>query len=540
MESPRVDRRTLLLGSAVAAGSAVALGACGSDKSHNTAQTNEKVKLPTYLPYRGVRPDLPGNAKGLQNGFLRYPANPVKATDRKPGKGGDVSAFTILYQKLPTALGRNAFWQELNKRLGVNLKIQTVISTNYPDKLATMIAGGDLPEFFQIKGSVPQLPALLQKEFTDLSEFLSGDAVKDYPFLGNIHSESWKSVVYNGGIYGIPIPREATGLMMYYRADIFKKKGLDPKPASFAEFKQLAADLTDEKHNTWALLSPGGVVDFIREMMGMPNGWQVENGKFTNVNEMEEYKKALSDGAALVKAGYFHPDAFSDTINPKDLFGGGKCAMNWDNYSAWQNYLQVYRTGASTFDIDGIVPPNYDSGSKAVVFRGSPLFSMTAIRKSDKARVKELLGIADWLSAPFGTEEYLFRKYGVSGVDYTRKGPDPILTDRGLAETTLTLLYIADAPWPIYLPGYAESAKTYYEYSKAAIAMGVADPTLGLFSDTQARKSSELDSALGDVRNQILRGQKPVSAWDDAMQTWRSGGGDQIRKEYEQGYAHAH
>ena len=194
----------------------------------------------------------------------------------------------------------------------------------------------------------------------------------------------------------------------------------------------------------------------------------------------------------------------------------------------------------STFDIDGIIPPNYDSGSKAVVFRGSPLFSMTAIRKSDKARVKELLSIANWLSAPFGTEEYLFRKYGVSGVDYTRKGTDPILTDKGLSETTLTLLYIADAPWPIYLPGYSASAKTYYEYSKAAVAMGVADPTVGLFSDTQARKSAQLDAALTDTREQILRGQKPVSAWDDAMQSWRSGGGDQIRKEYEKGYAAAH
>ena len=98
------------------------------------------------------------------------------------------------------------------------------------------IAGNELPDMLQTpNGSpppIPNLPQLLDKRFTNLTEHLSGDAVKDYPNLANIPTRTWKSTVFNGGIYGIPIPRGAIGSYHFIRQDLFEAAGVSPEPKS--------------------------------------------------------------------------------------------------------------------------------------------------------------------------------------------------------------------------------------------------------------------------------------------------------------------
>lgn len=38
---------------------------------------------------------------------------------------------------------------------------------------------------------------------------------------------------------------------------------------------------------------------------------------------------------------------------------------------------------------------------------------------------------------------------------------------------------------------------------------------------------------MGNLQNDILQGREPVSAWDDGVATWKSGGGDTIRDEFQ-------
>ena len=102
-------------------------------------------------------------------------------------------------------------------------------NADWEQKFATVIAGNDLPDMLQTR-VVANFPQLLDKRFTRLDEFLSGDAIKDYPNLANIPTRHWKSTVYNGGIYGIPIPRGAVGWYHYIRVDLFEQAGASPEP----------------------------------------------------------------------------------------------------------------------------------------------------------------------------------------------------------------------------------------------------------------------------------------------------------------------
>ncbi len=534
----RVNRRTFIgaAGGVTAAAAIGPLAGCSKKDNKNTIAKNTKVKLPTHVAYKGQRPDLQGTAAGVQNGFLRYPANPGTCTDGKPGKGGSISMLGTVYGAVPPGPPKNKYWANLNAALGTELKVQSVLNTDMQAKLATVLAGNDIPDVVMLSGSVPNTPQLLEKRFQDLTEFLSGDAVKDFPLLADFTEEQWKTTVYNGGIYGLPIPRERCGGIMYRRDDVFTAKGIDPNPKTYADFTKVCAALTDAKHGKYASSGWGSLIGFVLQMLGAPNGWKEEGGKFTSEYEEESYSQALSCVRDLAKAGYLHPDTFTDAPALKDWLGSGVVGMLNDNYTAWVGYIATYKPDNPQMNLNGMLPPGFDANSKPMIRRGSPSYSTAIIKKASKDRIREVLAVANYLAAPFGTKEYVVKKYGVPGTDYAVKNGDLVLTKQGATENALPIGYYACERWPIYTPGFPAETKKLYNYELKAVPMTIANPTVGLYSNTASTKGAQLGTYITDSQQDILTGRKPVSYWKDVVAKWRSDGGDTIRHEYEEAH----
>jgi putative aldouronate transport system substrate-binding protein len=544
MTSLSTDRRTILrgaLGLAALAGSETVLAACHSTKPSGPGSTTktssasgEPVRLPAYMPYTGLVAELPANKQGVLEGFLSYPSKKVSAADGIPGSGGTVSAALANSQPSAPGLDRNNFWQELNKRLGVKLDLSLTPAGDYADKFATIVAGGDLPDFLQVTGSVPAPPVLLTSKCQDLTEFLSGEAVKEYPNLANIPEAMWRMAVRAGGIYGLPVPRAQMGSMLFRRDDIIAGKGLNSDPASFEEFLELCQGLTDARDSKWALANPTGTLSFLEQTLGIANAWSLRDGQLTSSHEDPRVKDAFDGMLKLIKAGVVHPDGFSSTSTQyKQWFNNGTCALDVDNWTAWRSFYTTNTAGAS-YKINGILPPNYDKDAKANSWQGSPILSFTVLKKASKDRIRELLRIANWVASPFGTTEYLFCKFGISGVDYTMEDGVPTLTDTGKSEiASLNIGYITDAPYVLFQPGRPDVTKDQHAFQEKFLAMSVADPTLPLYSQTATTAGASLDKAINDAQSAILQGRKPVSSWDDAVKKWKQGGGDKIRDEYQ-------
>ncbi|NUT34295.1 MAG: extracellular solute-binding protein [Hamadaea sp.] len=534
MRNPSLSRRRLLAltgGAALATAGSGLLAACGDTAAPATGGAGS-VTFPDYLPTGLVKPDLPATADGVMAAFYEYPQNLVAGVSGKPGDGaGTVSVLTNMFNPVPPSAGSNAYWQELNNRLGATLDITMTPQADYLSKLSAVIAGSDLPDMTLISSRLAHRSDVLTRLCADLSEFVSGSAIKDYPFLANIPKDAWLATAYGGGIYAVPIPRGVVGTIFFSRADLIRERGLNGAPASYAEFVTLAEGMTDAKNNRWAFGGVKRVIVFTGTMLGVPNTWRNDGGKFVSEFETAERKEAVARTAELYKKGVFHPDSLGNKLQLRDLFGNGTLAFNGDGYAAWDTLANTYKV-----EVGAIAAPKADGGGLARHAAGAAAFSITAFRKADKARIRQLLKICDWLAAPLGTQEYMFRKFGVEGTHYTMQNGAPVLTDKGKVEVKLPLEYIAEAA-PVLGPGDRARIDAQRAYQEKVVPTIVRNPAEGLYSPTATDKAGAMSKIIDAAELDIVAGRKPIAHWDEAVAAWKKAGGDDARAEYEKALA---
>src|ERR1051326_2173767 len=87
--------------------------------------TGARGVLPTYVPSTsGPKPDVPASGPGYDDGFNKFPTNPVKAMPGDPpGTGSTVRSMSIALFPPPTPLAQNPTWQAGNKGLNADFQI---------------------------------------------------------------------------------------------------------------------------------------------------------------------------------------------------------------------------------------------------------------------------------------------------------------------------------------------------------------------------------------------------------------------------------
>ena len=64
------------------------------------------------------------------------------------------------------------------------------------------------------------------------------------------------------------------------------------------------------------------------------------------------------------------------------------------------------------------MPPFGHDGSPGSNLLGPGNFGWVVLKKASPDRVKELLGIMNYLASPIGSEEFVLTKFGVEGADW--------------------------------------------------------------------------------------------------------------------------
>ncbi|MEV0288816.1 MULTISPECIES: hypothetical protein [unclassified Kribbella] len=539
--SAGLSRRSFLrsaVGVAVMSAAGVpTLVACSNGSTASGTARASSLTLPTYVAFAGPKPDLPGTADGVPPAFRSYPKDLVKTVAQPPLKGGKVTVMTNIFDPLPPSKDKNTAWQEVERALGGSLDLTIVPASDWETKFQTVLAANELPDLVLLSDPsvVNNLPAFLAAKCTDLTPYLSGDKVKDYPNLANVPAVIWQACVVDDKLYGLPIPRSITGGAGFYNQRHLDQAGV-AYPTSAEEFLAACKALTKPQEGRWAIVNSKGNTFFtmIQQMFGVPNGWRLESGKLVRSFETPEYKAALEFAVGLVKAGVVVPGSDGiDSQARKNAFKAGKGAFVYDGFPAYPDYLKDLKRLDPANDPRAFVPMA-PAGGKANTWSDNILFAYTLMKKADEARARELLGVANFFAAPFGSTENLLLTYGVEGVDFTRDATgNPKQTAKGEAELTVPWKYIAGPPQALFNasdPTYVD--KAHADLTKL-IGMVVKDPTASLISPANDKSGGDLGQALTDVRNDVIAGRKPISAFDAAVKKWAKDGGDKIRAEFE-------
>ncbi|ONI80771.1 hypothetical protein ALI22I_46950 [Saccharothrix sp. ALI-22-I] len=516
------------------------LSACGGGAQQATGANSDALKsaLPSYVPSNAIKADIAAVAGGpdvmTDPGFLTYPSNRIATVSGIPGKGGRYTTVTPLWGTIPPA--DNSFYQAMNKALGVTLDMKPADGNNYATIVPTMTAAKKLPDWIQLPAwwsSNFSLGELAGTQLADLTPYLSGDNIKKYPNLAALPTGAWQSGAWGDKLYGIP--SFSTGFSIagttFFRRDVLDAKGITADQVKSADdLMNLGKELTDAKGGVWAF---DDVWTYMFPAWNVPLKWKVDNGKLVHKYEMEELLDALDWHYKLATSGYLHPDAIAgDNTNAGVRFYSGKTLIGGGGGGAWN--LSDHQSGTAA-------NPNYRRGAfnfftadgkgDAVIEMGASTRILSYLNINLKPeQIEELLAVANYLAAPFGSAEYTLINFGVEGVHHTMVNGVPTATEEGKKNVQATTYPFLAAPSAVISnPGGDVVTKDYTAWQAANVKY-LRKPVFWNMNISLPRSMATADAAqaVEDAIKDCYHGKKPVSEVKDAITTWKSSGGDKL------------
>ena len=528
-----LNRRSFL-GFIGAGAAVVALAGCSTGTSGIAAgiASAEDIAgvIPNYYPIDFAVPDL-ASVNGSTAGYLKLPVDLLKSVAKVPGSGGSYTALSPAWWTIPSS--NNDYFKAVNKELGATIKFQVSDGNTYGEKIQAVLASPkNVPDMVVIPSwnLPPKFDQAVGALFADLGPYLAGDKVKDYPNLANIPTDAWKYSVFEGKLYGLPYPGEVIQNAFFYRKDIFDELGL-PLPTDAESFIEILTEATDASQNRWGsddLWNAGQI------MFGVPDKWTLEDGKLVHKFETDQYREALDWLARLFKSGAVHPDAMAgNDQQANSRYEAGNTLVKSDGVGGWAESLARVLPSNPSYNTQAMDFFAADGGDPTLL-KGNPTTIFSFIKKSaDEKAIKEMLAVANFAAAPFGTAEYQLLNSGVQGTHYDLDANGaPVLNAKGQAEVTSTYSFLVHPPVVQAHVEYPQFVTDYCGWS-ARMSAFAADPVLYGVQIQEPAKFGSLGSPFDDLKADVANGRKELSALDDAIKTWKSNGGDELRTFYQ-------
>lgn len=541
-----LSRRHFLGALGLAVGAAALAGCTPTAPTAGAAGGGSAFRLPTYkaAPELDVTPFFTSETPGMESVFTETVKSYFTSVAKKPGSGGTVTTFQLTWGDPPVDMAENVYWQELNTRLGVELRPTFVPAAVFDDKFSTMLASGKIPDLVFINDqSAIQLQAIRDGAFADLSDVLSGDNILEWPNLAARQEHIWKASLKDGRIFQIPSLVWAITNPIVMRTDLLGETSVGTAPRDADGLRTALKEVSERG------TGPGGQKVYginkyesamWRWIFRTGPDWQLDDsGSLVHVTETENYRTMLEWLAAAWQEGIFDPVAM--TANEADIVSGAALQYRavTNTFASPEGLAQNEADlPGSTWDYFDV--PGFD-GSGPIITRNIPYGRSTAISAEvakDEQRLREVLGVLDYLSAPFGSEEALFVGAGIEGRHY---GFDdlgyPIPTgDHG---TELGVQYVGVAGGDNSYRGHPNQARWAESFSKVMENMAknsIARPLEGLesTSKTFVSKGATLQQSWTDFERGVVTGREKPGDLDRFVAGFLSQGGEQIRSEYAQ------
>ncbi|OPA79186.1 hypothetical protein BVG16_08810 [Paenibacillus selenitireducens] len=434
----------------------------------------------------------------------------------------------------------------LNEKFNINLKFQWVPGDSYKEKLNVLAASNNFPDVFQIWDASMYSKWMNKGVFLDLEPLL-----KDYPnIMNNVPNEAMKMMNPKGKVYGLPMYAPAFRSNLAIRQDWLDKLSLQ-MPTTVDQFYDTAKAFVEQdpdgngkKDTIGFSMSVGttsiGGIDYLKGAFGLANNWKLEDGKLVPQQVQATEWKALAE---------FLHKAYVEGVLDKD-FPVNKDRDPWNKLEAntlgmaevnpnevYTQSLPTLQKLAPTADIVQLDPPK---GSTGLQFANTVTSTAKIVLNSklEEKKQQRVLQVLDYI---FSDEGFILTKNGIEGVHYQKDGDKYVKLDKFDTDRPQIL-----STWFIrrFDPGIQIRLWDSKEYADKVMAWfnntekyRWTDPAAGLVSETASKLGAQIDQKLVTAIVNVIVGREPIESIDQAIQAWRTGGGDKIIEETNAIYA---
>ncbi|MDF2922086.1 MAG: extracellular solute-binding protein family 1 [Paenibacillaceae bacterium] len=483
-----------------------------------------------------------------------------QAADASAPAGEFAKRLKIKWMMPTSELSRNSYAVKyLEETFNVEIDYYSIPQADYVQKQQILLTSGDLPDImfvydpnqlfkFAGQGLIAELPV----------ETIGKHAPETKAVMDSFAPQGWYYTRMNGVNYGLPL-NYFTGQFnakQGWRTDLLKKAGVDAIPATIDEMTQAFAKLKNigvygmtSNGNSyylqfWSIFGAYGV---------MPTQWMLKDGKVVNAAVQPEAKMALTVLADWYAKGYIDPEFVTGVNIDKKLIEGKVAYTHVTNPTSYDlsNPNSTY-SAAKKADPQAVLEmaplpkgPDGKQGGWAWGTSGS-IFAFGKHMEKDPEKVERILKIINAIQ----NDDQVFMDVGagIRGTHWDYNNPAD-------EKSGIKFLPPYDDRAKLATEGIVNSFNTLFggapkpELSEKALGSAYMEqwnrfnvPVWDLFGKSDVLPSSgkfwgDLIKLKLEAYSQIIRGDKPVSYFDEFVQQWNKLGGTQLELEANELYS---
>ncbi|MBW7453249.1 extracellular solute-binding protein [Paenibacillus sepulcri] len=414
--------------------------------------------------------------------------------------------------------------QEIEKKTNTKLNITWVSSNNFTDKTNVTLASGDMPELMLLRSPYQAQVRKMAEQgaFWDLTPYL-----KDYKNLSAFPEDSWKNTSLNGNYYGIPFVRPLFGTegMPIVRKDWLDKLGLQP-PKTLDDMYNVMKAITEKdpdgngKNDTVGLAAnvtqtDMGSLSWIENVMNGNYGkWKDQGGKLIDTTFEQGTRDALLWLNKVYKEGLLAAD-FPTLKNTqvRESITTNKAGIFADAIKP--TWLLTGQMRAANPQADLLYLPYLEGPKGKFAPKGSGAYGFWVIPKTvPEAKMKQILAFMDYGATEEGS---VMANFGIEGEHYNVKDGMYLFTEKAKEYTGVIfpIFQSIDKYAFAYQTGIPEDfLKRNMSIIDEQAKDGMANPSVGLNSDTYNKVGADYDKRTQDMKVKVILGRESIEAWD--------------------------
>ncbi len=461
----------------------------------------------------------------------------------------------------------------LEDKYDVNLDLWYIERASWGDSLAVRFASNEIPDYLYITAGTIQGQAA--SGFQVLSNYVDQEIVAEIdintlktaaPYIYNnvIREEKLKVLRYTsigGKCYALPLVSSTIfHNAIVWRGDWLKKIGMDKYPEKFEDFEKAMYAFTNNDpdgnniKDTYGMSQTG--IPLVYGAFGyQPDRWMVRDGKLVHGSVQPEMKEALTVLNKWYNDGVIDPEfvtgenqggyyAFSHPFMNNRL--GLTCLglfyhwkpLLYPGDSKSECYLEMQKVNpAAVTELQFGVPPtrNGIGGAPATAsIIEQSFYGFGRHLEDDKDKFTALLQFLDALSSNY--EGYLESIFGIKGThwDFDKESGLPgfindnsskTVEEQGVCPGLESSEYTMKRAQPRFDWAFANN------FDKGCMVNELIAPL-----PSEEKYKAELEKLREDTYTKIIRGDLPISYFDEYVEKWNSMGGAQLTKEANEWY----